>query len=176
MAVGEAIQQLFQCCEGDLGDNSLRSNPDATRGTEDELLAAIKSLSVIPVAKSVRRSNLLAVKQDHSENVRSFYARINGKAATCTYTMNCPSNTCQQRVDFTDMIVKDVLISGLSDDDIRKDVLGWSELDTKNVKDGCCVVHRIKRNGTRRNDETDHKCECISEDDKDKMQNLQNRN
>ena len=83
LTVGETIQQLFQCCDGDLGDNILRSNPDATRGTENELLAAIKRLAVTPVAISVRRSDLLSIKQDHGENVRSFYARINGKAATC---------------------------------------------------------------------------------------------
>lgn len=135
LTVGETIQQLFQCCDGDLGDNILRSNPDAIRGTEDELLAAIKRLAVTPVAISVRRSDLLSIKQDHGENVRSFYARINGKAATCAYLMNCPSNDCNSQVDFTDEIVKDVLISGLSDDDIRKDVLGWSDLDVKTVKD-----------------------------------------
>ena len=49
--------------------------------------------------------------------------------------MNCPSNDCDAQVDFTDQNVKDVLISGLSDDDIRKDVLGWSDLDVKTVKD-----------------------------------------
>jgi len=135
LTAGEAVQQLFQCCDGDLGNNILRSNPDATRGTEDDLLAAIKRLAVTPVAINVRRSDLLQVKQDHGENIRSFYARINGKAATCAYTMDCPSNVCNQHVNFTDVIVKDVLISGLSDDDIRKDVLGWSELDTKTVKE-----------------------------------------
>lgn len=49
--------------------------------------------------------------------------------------MTCPGNTCNLQVDFTDEIVKDFLISGLSDDDFRKDVLGWSELETKSVKD-----------------------------------------
>ena len=140
LTAGETVQQLFQCCEGELGDNILRSNSDATRGTEDGLLEAIKRLAVTPVAISVRRSDLLSIKQDHGENVRSFYARIKGKAATCAYTMNCPGNTCNLQVDFTDEIVKDVLISGLSDDDIRKDVLGWSELDTKTVNDTVIFV------------------------------------
>jgi len=38
--------------------------------------------------------------------------------------IDCPSDTCNQKVDFTDAIVKDVLITGLIDDDIRKEVLG----------------------------------------------------
>ena len=67
LTAGETVQQLFQSCDGDLGDNILRSNPDATRGTEDELIAAIKRLAVTPVAISVRRSDLLSVKQDQNE-------------------------------------------------------------------------------------------------------------
>jgi len=137
---GETVQHLFQCCEEELGNNILRSHPDATRGNEDDLLAAMKRLAVAPVAISVRRSDLLTIKQDHGENVRSFYARINGKAATCAYKIDCPSTTCTQQVNFTDIIAKDVLISGLLDDEIRKDVLGWSELDAKTVKDTITFV------------------------------------
>ena len=32
-------------------------------------------------------------------------------------------------------MVKDVLITGLADDDIRKEILGWAELDQKNVQE-----------------------------------------
>ena len=38
------------------------------------------------------------------------------------------------------MVVKDVLISGVADTDIRKEVLGWSELDTKTDKDVVAFV------------------------------------
>ena len=132
---GEIVQHLFQCCEEELGNDILQSHPDSTRGDESNLLSAIKRLAVIPVAVSVRRSDLLSIRQDHGENVRSFYARISGKAATCAYFIDCPSTTCNQQVNFTDIIAKDVLISGLIDDEIRKDVLGWSELDNKTLKD-----------------------------------------
>lgn len=39
-------------------------------------------------------------------------------------------------------IVKDVLVSGFSDDDIRKNVLGRSELDGKTVKDDTVTFWR----------------------------------
>ena len=38
-------------------------------------------------------------------------------------------------VDFTDIIVKDVIVAGLSDEDIKRDVLGWTNLDTSNIND-----------------------------------------
>ena len=131
----DTVQQLFQCCEEELGDAILKSHPAAVSGTEEQLLTAIKQLAVIPVAISVRRSELLGIRQDHGENARSFMARLKGKATTCAYSMVCPRNGCNQIMDFTDLMVKDVLVAGLCDEDIRKDVLGWSELDDKNISE-----------------------------------------
>ena len=114
---------------------SSRVIPAAVTGTEEQLLNAIKKLSVIPVALSVKRSNLLSLRQDHGENARSFFAKINGKAATCAYSIECSSPTCTNKVDFTNVIVKDVLITGLSDDEIKRDALGWADLDKQNVQE-----------------------------------------
>ena len=46
----ETIQQLFQCCEEDLGNDILKSHPEAVSGTEDNFLAEIKRIAVTPVA------------------------------------------------------------------------------------------------------------------------------
>lgn len=131
----EIIQQLFECCEEELGNNILKCHPTAVTQTEEHLLAIVKRMAVTPIAISVKRSDLLATKQDHGEKTRSFFARINGKAATCSYVIDCNSDTCTNKVDFTDIIVKDVLISGLIDDDIKKDVLGCPHLDTQTVQE-----------------------------------------
>ena len=135
LTTNESVHQLFQCCETDLGDVLLRANPHIADGTESQLLAAIKQMAVVPVAISVRRAGLLAASQDHGENVRSFYAKVKGKAATCSYTIKCTSDTCNRIIDFTDTMVKDVVIANLADEDIKKDVLGWSELDDSNLDD-----------------------------------------
>ena len=37
-------------------------------------------------------------------------------------------------VDYTSSVVKDVLVAGIADSEIRKDVLGWAELDSKDDK------------------------------------------
>ena len=129
----ETVQQLFQCCDDDLGDAVLKSSPDAVYGTEDVLLAAIKQLSVTPVAISVRQADLLTCRQDHGENVRSFFAKLRGKAATCAFSVTCSSNTCNHITEFTDSIVKMVLVAGLVDEEIKREVLGWAELDAKDI-------------------------------------------
>ena len=119
LSENEIIQHLFECCEEDLGIwedlDILKCHPSSVRETEEHLLSLIKRMAVIPAAVSVKRSDLLSTKQDHGENARSFFARIN--------------------VDFTEIIVKDVLISGFADVDIKNEILGCPELDNKSVQE-----------------------------------------
>ena len=131
----EKVQHLFQCCDEDLGDAILKGHSSAVSGTEQALLAVMKQMAVIPVAICVRRAEFLATKQDHGEKVRIFFARVKGKAATCAYIVTCSSEICTQVIDFTDIMVKDVLIAGLVDEEIRKEVLGWADLDSKSLKE-----------------------------------------
>ncbi len=135
--VGCDADQLFQCCERSLARLLLRENPNIISEGEDNLMEAINQMAVIKVATSVRRTKLLSVKQDHGETIREFYANVKATAATCNYTIRCPNTCCaaQQPIDYTSSIVKDVLVAGIADGDIRKDVLGWAELDSKNDKD-----------------------------------------
>ena len=123
--------ELFECCTTELGDDIIRENRQLLDGSEKDLLAAIKRLAIIPVAKTVRRSDVLQMRQDHDEGVRAFYARVKGKADTCAYTVDCTHVDCGRKIDYTHEVIKDMLVTGLSDPEIRRDVLGWQDLDTK---------------------------------------------
>ena len=87
----EVCQQLFEWCGEELDNDLLRNNnSDTIMNSETDLLSMIKRLAVIPVAISVRRSQLLNLTQCDSETVRSFFARIRGKTITCNfYCMRC---------------------------------------------------------------------------------------
>ena len=130
----ETLQQLFECCEKTLGDAILKGYPNPLQGTEQDLMDAIKKLAVIPVSRVVRRTEVLNMKQGHGESVRHYQARVTGKATTCGYSMQCVSNTCNTINDFTSIIVKDVVINGLDDEEIRKDVHSWTDVDAKTVE------------------------------------------
>ena len=133
----DVADQLFQCCERSLGRLLIRENPDIIAAGENELLKAMESMAVIKVATSVRRANLLATKQDHGESFREFYANVKSAASTCEFSIKCPNLCCAERqnIDYTSIVVKDILIAGIADSEIRKDVLGWPELDTKTDKE-----------------------------------------
>ena len=130
----EVVHQLFQCCDEHLGDVILRCNPAAVEGDELTLLAVIKSLAVVPVARVVRRTDLLALKQDHGEATRTFLSRIRGKATTCTYTKPCGICTCTEGTDFIEVIAKDILIARLVLKKSKRELLVGLKLTQSRLK------------------------------------------
>ena len=134
---GDIADQLFQCCEQSLARLLLKENPDVVSGGEAALKTAIKKMAVLHIATSVRRTNLLATKQVHGQSFREFYANVRAAAATCEYNIKCSHACCANlaAVDYTAMVVKDILIAGVADADIRKDVLSITDLDSKTDKE-----------------------------------------
>ena len=90
----------------------------------------MKSLAVIVLATGVMRAELVRMQQEREESFRTFAARVRGKAETCAYITKC---TCLREVDFTDSIIRDVLIAGIAALDIRREVLGTSAILEKAV-------------------------------------------
>ena len=92
--------------------------------TLPDLLTAIHSLAVIPVATGVLSTELLQLRQEHDEPFCPFTARVRGKAESCAFTTKykCGKN------DYTDHVKRDVPLNGISDPDIHHEVL-----ETKNV-------------------------------------------
>ena len=128
--------QLYQCCERSLARLLIKEQPDIVMKDEDTLLDAMKRLSVIKVATSVRRSKLLSTRQSHGEGFREFYANVKAAAATCDFKVKCPNTCCGNfpPVDYTANVIKDVIVLGIVDPDIQRDVLAWEELDEKDDK------------------------------------------
>jgi hypothetical protein len=96
----------------------------------------MKRLAVIKNPTSLRRTNLLSLKQAHGETFREFYANVKAAAATCDFKVMCRHECCADKcaIDYTSSVVKDVLIAGIADADIRNDVLAWAELDSMDDK------------------------------------------
>ena len=88
--------------------------------------------------------DFLSSRQDLSENTRLFAARLKGKDTTCSYSCICPKDGCNQEVDFTDIVVKDVLVTGIANNDICKELLGWESLDENDINEPL-VLLRQKR-------------------------------
>ena len=132
-----APSQLFQCAGTELGDSILKSNANATSGSLADLISAMKSLAVIPVATGVLRTELLQMRQSREEQFRAYAARVRGKAETCEFMATC---ACGREVDYTDHSIRDALLSGIYDPDIRREVLGTENIIKLPVNDVIAIV------------------------------------
>ena len=133
----DLADQLFQCCVKPLKRLLIKENPDIIEEGEKALLESMKQMAVLHVATSVRRANLLSTKQEHGQTFRQFYANVRAAAATCGFGVKCPQTCCAARepVDYSPMVIKDILIAGIEDQEILKDVLDMENLDSKTDKD-----------------------------------------
>ena len=143
--------QLFQCASESLGDLLLKADPRLTTRTTVDVLKAMKELAVIPVARGVTRAELLQMKQSGDEPVRTFAARVRGKAETCGFVT---SATCacgkDIQADYTEEVILDVILSGLSDIDIRREALSKPDIHGKPINEVISFIEgrEMARNAT----------------------------
>ena len=146
MSEWEKLRQLYQCCNEDLGDAILKGHVDIVKFSEQELLCMIKQLAVIPVSVVVGHYNFLSSRQDLFKNTRSFADRSKGKGTTYLYSCTWLKDGCNQVVDFLDFIVKNVLVTGITGNDLCRKVLGrkwnswlyWGKRDDTWCRDAAC--------------------------------------
>ena len=132
-----ATAQLFQCASQSLGDSLLKSDAEIVSKPLQELLSAMHRLAVIPVATGVLRSDLMQMRQLKNETFCAFAARVRGKADTCAFTIDC---TCGLKINYTDHMIRDTLLNGIADDEIRRKILGSADLLTRAVNEIVALV------------------------------------
>ena len=126
----EILVQLMECCDEGLRRDLTRTYGTLTEDTEENALKCIKILAIKPENLMVARVQLQNLRQDRDETVRSYCARLRGQARICNFTKS-KTCTCNEeiKIDYSDDIVRDSLIRGLEDEEIRVDVLGQSKQD-----------------------------------------------
>ena len=120
----DIIFQLLECCDEALRKDLSRSFSNLTACDEDTLLNRIKSLAIRQENVMVARVQLQQMTQDRDEPARTFAARIKGQASVCQFNVTCE---CGSTISYSDQMIRDTLIIGLADDDIRLEVLGQAD-------------------------------------------------
>ena len=67
---------LLSCCEEELRSSVLRAEPRIVERSEKEVLTAIKKLAVVSVAICTLQSEVIQMRQEHTEAVRHYAARV----------------------------------------------------------------------------------------------------
>ena len=122
----DVVYQLLECCDETLRRDLTRTFGSLSSSTEATVLKNIKTLAVRQENIMVARVQLQQMRQDRDEPVRAFSARLRGQAGVCGFQAEC---SCTAIVDYSDTMVRDALIRGLADEEIRLDILGESKQD-----------------------------------------------
>ena len=135
---------LFDCAGEELKNIIVKMDPTILSKPTADLLAMMKKLAVIPVAPGVVRAELMQMHQDRDQSFRTFAANVRGKAETCGYI----NHDCSESCDFTQSMVKDVLVAGIYNLDIRREVLSTDGILMKSSNDIIALVEakEIARN------------------------------
>ena len=130
---------LLHACEPNLKASVWKQDPKIEEKTTDLVLALIKDLAVHRVAKNVAASELFSARQEQGESGIAFAARLRGKARLCGFKKKC---TCAAPTDvnFEDEIVQKVFLSGLSDEDVRREVLCTDACEGKSLDETVKLV------------------------------------
>ena len=122
---GQAPTALFYCCSSNLRLDIMRdTRSDVSKMPESELLSEIRRLAVREESVLVHRMKLGKMTQAPGMSIRTFLANLRGQAALCKFTTKCKEQGCSHTFDYSNEIIKDNLIRGISDPEILADVLG----------------------------------------------------
>ena len=126
----DVLFQLMECLEESLRKDITRSYGSLADMTEAQALECVKTLAVKPENVLVARVQLLNLRQDRDETVRAYCARLRGQAGICKLT-KIKKCECDRdvEIDYSDDVIRDTLIRGLEDDDIRLDIMGQCRQD-----------------------------------------------
>ena len=139
---GKESGYLLQCCEVSLKMEIQASTTNAMAKPEIELMELLKKHAVVTRAKCAMVTDLLNIRQSEEEPVRKFKSRIDAVARNCGLDVACTHTCCaaKAKISFADVVAKHVLINGIHDVEIRKEVLGTAGLDDKSLMETVGIV------------------------------------
>ena len=73
---------------------------------------------------------------------RNFLANLRGHAFLCKFTLRCREQDCHHTFDYSNDIIKDNLIRGISDPEILADLLGDPKTDRSLEEVVSFILHK----------------------------------
>ena len=79
----------------------------------------------------------MQMRQLRDKPFRAFAARVRDKTDRCAFTVDC---TYGLKVNYTDHMIRDTLLNGIADDEIRRAILGSADVLTRAVNEIVALV------------------------------------
>ena len=142
------VYEFIECLSEELRTSATHAHPNILDLPIDDVISLAKSTAIIPVSICVRRSEALQCRQKVGETFRHFSTSVRGAVTDCDFVVPCPHavNGLQcaapgcRGVDYTDSVVRDILLAGIYDVEIRREVLSNPSMASKSINDIISVV------------------------------------
>ena len=142
------VYEFIKCLSEELRTSATHAYPNLLTLDISDVVHLSKSTAVIPVSVCVRRSEALQCKQKQGETFRHFSTSVRGALTDCDFTVPCPHATNGPRcavvgctgVDYTDSVVRDILLAGIYDVEIRRNVLSDSSMASRPINKIISIV------------------------------------
>ena len=124
----ELVFQLWNC-PSDVLQRQMHDLGYKVKSSEDDLLQAIKKLTVKKHNNVVKVIEFLSVTQSEGENISSLSSRISGKARLCDFTVGCTGqcrhceSDYEEKVDFTSRMEAFQMIRSITDAEMQEKIL-----------------------------------------------------
>ena len=122
---------LLICCDPALRNEVINSGNNIACKSEDEILATIKTLAVRRETMAQSRMKLFKMRQEPGDSTETFLTSLRRVANNCQFTINCE---CNREIDYSDLVVRDLLVQGLADSAIQNKVVSEGDLRTWNLE------------------------------------------
>ena len=158
--------QFMHCLSPDLKQKVHTRLTDYRRQPFEELMTAIKALAIKPVAVGKRRREAHMATQKQGELFGAFATRVKGLVVDCEYVLNCPHSTPRadawksagpvicgepdcKGVGFEDAVICDILLAGIYDNDVRRQVLAEANIHRMPIQR---IIDLVQRQESARED------------------------
>ena len=102
----------------------LANDPQLMAKSESYVAKLMESIAVIKIDIGVKRAEVMCLRKDHDEPFTTFAIRVRSKTETCNFTTVSECDCGKRNVtSYTEEAIKDVILAGVGDDDIRRELL-----------------------------------------------------
>ena len=108
--------------------------------SEDDLLKSIKRLAVVYESTITHRLRLSEAIQSPGQNIHGYLAVLRSLARSCNLSIKC---SCDLNVDYSDSVIQDQMIKGMSDDTDRQRLLAEPKSEDLSLEEVVEFLHRL---------------------------------
>ena len=122
-----AMDQLVECLAEPVREDHYRQFAGVKAKNEKDLLLQIHQVTVRKANRAVVREKIGGLKQDRGESIRKFAGRLRALAMVSGFEVTCD---CGKKVSYMQEYLKDKIVAGLNDGEIKTAVLGHRDVNT----------------------------------------------